>query len=79
MVVDAPSALPFKRRRLTNIDPMEAEAAKVIILTKHLLSILLVFVICNVLLSFFIHSLDQLCVFDSGSIRVLSKGGLSVL
>lgn len=28
MVVDAPSALPFKRRRLTNIDPMEAEAAK---------------------------------------------------
>jgi len=28
MVVEAPAPLPLKRRRLTNIDPMEVEAAK---------------------------------------------------
>jgi hypothetical protein len=30
MVAEAPAPLPLKRRRFTNIDPMEVEAAKVI-------------------------------------------------
>jgi hypothetical protein len=72
MVAEAPAPLPLKRRRFTNIDPMEVEAAKVIFLPKLNIFMVFVYAICNVLL-IFIYLLVQVFVFDNGSIWVLSK------
>jgi hypothetical protein len=57
MVVEAPAPLPLKRIRLTNIDPMEVEAAKVIFLPKlHLFMIFVYAKFCWSLSTFWFKS-----------------------